>query len=64
MIEYPQWICRDCGEKYGNRPCGIATWHRGDKCGVCRCEKSTTEPRDFGHLKDGWQRDAKIMQGG
>jgi hypothetical protein len=52
--EYPMWICADCGEKYGKRPFGIATWHR-DTCGVCGRVTGCTEPRDVGHLKDGWQ---------
>jgi len=47
---YPHWICSDCGNKYGNRQCGIATWHF-DKCDLCGKETSVTEPRDYGHLK-------------
>lgn len=31
--DYPFWICRDCGDKCGRRPVGIATWHNGI-CGV------------------------------
>ncbi len=53
--DYPSWICEDCGRKHGNRKCGWATWHCGDKCGVCGEEKQVTEPRDFGHLKDTWK---------
>ena len=48
---YPQWICSDCGNKYGRRKCGIATWHN-NTCDVCGEEKAVTEPRDFGHLKN------------
>lgn len=51
---YPAWICSDCGDKYGRRKCGIATWHDGDACGICGKITATTEPRDFGHLKDWW----------
>jgi len=51
---YPTWICHNCGIKYGKRACGVATWHM-DICDVCGKETEVTEPRDFGHLKDGWQ---------
>jgi rRNA maturation protein Nop10 len=53
-MTYPQWICHDCGMKYGRRACGIATWHIGI-CNVCGKKSEVTEPRDFAHLKDGWQ---------
>lgn len=53
--QYPTWICWHCGDKYGNRPCGVATWHP-DTCDICGLEDvAVTEPRDFGHLRDGWQ---------
>jgi hypothetical protein len=51
---YPQWICSDCGVKHGRRVPIMATWHVGE-CGVCGLAGMVTEPRDFGHLKDGWQ---------
>ena len=50
---YPIWICHECGDKYGNRPFGVATWHQ-DVCGVCGETKACTEPRDCGHLKPEW----------
>lgn len=50
---YPQWICGDCGEKYGRRVPTLATWHQGE-CEICGLTNAVTEPRDFGHLKDGW----------
>ena len=50
---YPVWICVPCGNKHGNRSAGIATFHYG-VCGICGKEAIVTEPRDFGHLKDGW----------
>lgn len=55
-MSYPSWICADCGKKYGKRPegNGCATWHV-DVCDICRTRTLTTEPRDFGHLKDGYQ---------
>jgi len=52
---YPQWICPPCGNKWGNKECGIATWHN-DECGICKTFSFVTEPRDFGHLKKGWDK--------
>jgi methionyl-tRNA synthetase len=52
--DYPQWICFDCGEKYGRRKAGTCTVHP-DICDVCGEETMVTEPRDFGHLKE-WSR--------
>ena len=53
MKEYPAWVCSTCGEKFGRRECGVATWHVGI-CGVCGIEASVTEPRDYGHLLGDW----------
>jgi hypothetical protein len=55
---YPDWICAECGRKHGKRPEGNphgATWHV-DECGVCGETVEVTEPRDFGHLKEGWDK--------
>lgn len=53
--EQPDWVCSQCGEKYGRRKTGfMATWHKGT-CGVCRQTKTVTEPRDFGFLVNGWK---------
>jgi rRNA maturation protein Nop10 len=52
--EYPMWVCSPCGQKYGKKECGVATWHL-DECGICGEREAVAEPRDFGHLKDGWQ---------
>lgn len=54
---YPQWICRSCGVKHGKRKTTgvISTWHMG-KCDICKAEREVTEPRDFGHLKEGWDK--------
>jgi hypothetical protein len=46
---YPDWICRKCGLKYGKKQKQISTWHYG-KCDVCGDPAEVTEPRDFGHL--------------
>jgi len=54
MKDYPTWICEICGLKYGRRVAKIATWH-GGICGVCGDAAGVTEPRDFGHLRDGWE---------
>lgn len=51
-MNYPEWICADCGEKNGRKECNIATWHEG-KCDLCGEDKPVTEPRDFGYLKEG-----------
>jgi hypothetical protein len=50
---YPDWICDDCGQKYGRRSSLNATWHHSE-CDVCGMAKAVTQPRDFGHLKEGW----------
>lgn len=50
---YPAWICSDCGEKYGRQLPKLATWHEGE-CEICGFTSAVTEPRDFGHLKEGW----------
>lgn len=42
------WICAECGKKYGNRECGIATWHEA-VCDICGKKTEVTEPRDFGY---------------
>jgi len=55
-MNYPQWICADCGLKHGKTPPGVACWHE-DKCDVCGEVKPCTEPRDFGHLKETWKND-------
>lgn len=53
---YPTWICQPCGIKYGKRTSiGVATWHL-DTCDICGNTDQVTEPRDFGHLKEGWEK--------
>jgi hypothetical protein len=52
---YPAWVCSPCGETWGRRPVNPhATWHP-DTCGLCGRETEVTEPRDYGHLRAGWQ---------
>lgn len=54
MTDYPAWICADCGENHGRRPANpYATWHP-DTCCICKRETMVTEPRDYGHLQEGW----------
>lgn len=53
-MNYPDWICIDCGLAHGRRNPHIATWHR-DRCDVCGTWTEVTEPRDFGRLKDTWK---------
>ena len=56
--QYPDWICYECGRLHGKRPEGNphgATYHIGE-CDVCGTGGvDVTEPRDFGHLKEGWE---------
>lgn len=52
--DYPAWICKRCGDKYGNRQAGIATWHAGT-CDLCGGTALVTEPRDFGGLRQDWR---------
>jgi rRNA maturation protein Nop10 len=56
--EYPVWVCRPCGQRWGRHGCGVATWHT-DVCGLCGAKTSVTEPRDYGHLRDGWESPAE-----
>lgn len=44
-----QFICSDCGNRWGRMPDGhIATWN-ALPCDVCgQTEEAVTEPRDFG----------------
>ena len=56
---YPDWICDECGRLHGKRPEGNphgATYHIGE-CGICGTGGvEVTEPRDFGFLKEGWDK--------
>lgn len=52
--KYPEWVCSSCGSAYGRKQAGICTIHYGT-CGVCGRDEMVTEPRDWGHLRDGWQ---------
>lgn len=60
----PDWVCTDCGCRWGSWWDGPeytgpahhrATFHV-DRCGVCGNTKIVTEARDFGYLKEGWDR--------
>lgn len=51
---YPSAICYDCGEKHGHRVPTMATWYL-ETCDICGEKASCTQPRDFGHLKPGWE---------
>lgn len=48
--EYGDWICGDCGKKYGRIIDGhICTMHIG-RCDWCKRRRvSVTQPRDFGY---------------
>ena len=53
-----QWICLECGTKYGNHKCEVATWHLGE-CGICKEATSVTEQRDFSYLRKGWRHEKR-----
>ena len=57
MSIYPDWICNSCGSKHGKSPQGNhhATYHL-DACDICGLHGAMTQPRDFGHLKEGWDK--------
>lgn len=52
--EYPAWVCDGCGEKWGRRIPTACTMHMGH-CGICQNFLTVTEPRDYGHLRPGWE---------
>lgn len=60
----PDWVCRDCGGKWGlwwddgyyyGPPTHCATFHQ-DQCGVCGKTTGVTEARDYGYLREGWHK--------
>lgn len=53
---YPEWICYDCGEKYGRQSIGFHAKGRQGECEICGRSKTVTEPHNYGWLKDGWQQ--------
>lgn len=62
--KYPTWVCNDCGMRWGAwyqagavaPKSHCSTCHYGT-CDVCGAQEvSVTEPRDYGHLVDGWSR--------
>jgi hypothetical protein len=58
MKNYPQWSCWECGTKHGTKKERIATWHFG-KCDVCNQNKNVTQPRDFGHFQNWFNKKTK-----
>jgi len=46
------WICCECGDKYGKYSAGCSTFHEGN-CEVCGKKSAITETRDFGYLERG-----------
>lgn len=51
---YPAWICDGCGAALGRRIPTLCTMHVGE-CGICRATLPVTQPRDYGHLRQGWE---------
>ena len=68
--DYPVWVCDSCGTKYGRwYQCDViapkqhcATYHYGN-CDVCKSTHiPVTEPRDYGHLIDGWDQETRTLR--
>lgn len=53
---YPSTVCHPCGQRYGRRGTYSvhASFYEGE-CGVCGAKTTVTQPRDYGHLRDGWR---------
>lgn len=58
-MKYPDWICYECGTKYGawyqngvyTGPSNHCSTNHMGSCGICKNQDvSVTEPRDYGHL--------------
>ena len=67
---YPTWICHPCGVQYGSwykdgeyqGPKNHCSTMHYDTCGVCgKADVVVTEPRDYGHLIDGWDNKYKEL---
>ena len=67
MKNYPDKICKPCGEKWGNKPCSDNNWSDWlsiGPCGICNAIASRVPTRFFGHLRginstkwpDNWPR--------
>lgn len=46
--KYGDWICADCGRKYGYPKIQISTYHK-EQCDYCGQIKPVTEIRDWGY---------------
>lgn len=59
MTDYPAFICYDCGMSLG-QPERVRQGHTSTftvgTCDICGKEDMVTEPRDYGHLRPGWER--------
>lgn len=55
---YPEFVCLECGLKYGKCTPAEATWYHG-QCEVCGEVTQVTDPIKFCHLKDGWRNEAR-----
>lgn len=58
-MNYPVEICHECGAKYGQRNAlhDHTCWN--GTCEICGETGTVTSPRDFGHLKPGWEKETK-----
>lgn len=60
--EYPSWACAPCGKEHGASKGKlvhiVATFHYG-KCDVCGKNAEVTQPRDYGHFPNWFNRSKK-----
>ena len=49
-LEIAQYVCKDCGLKYGTQIDGIETYHI-DKCDVCGKLRELCHVRRYNYLK-------------
>ena len=58
MTAQPVWVCKPCGDKFGNKTGVDPVWHE-DFCGVCGELAAVVDPVELGGLKPGWHADGK-----
>jgi len=53
---YPEWICYDCGEKYGRQSIRFHAKGRNGEYKICGRSETVKESYNYGWLKNGWQQ--------
>lgn len=46
-MEYPEWVCRDCGKRASGGKSVAVSSFRMWECGVCGDSTDVTQPRDY-----------------